>query len=73
MAGHSKWANIKHRKGKAELKKGKMIYRVKKESNRAVKQGGHGPHTNPTFPVSLKTDSEDNLTKPMGSVVRSDA
>lgn len=40
MAGHSKWANIKHRKGKADAIKGKMFSRLAKEIISAVKQGG---------------------------------
>lgn len=40
MAGHSKWANIKHRKGKADKIKGKIFSRITKEIISAVKQGG---------------------------------
>src|SRR4029079_5524388 len=40
MAGHSKWANIKFRKGKADLAKGKIFSRITKEIISAVKQGG---------------------------------
>ena len=40
MAGHSKWANIKHRKGKADAKKGKIFSRFAKEIISAVKVGG---------------------------------
>ena len=40
MAGHSKWANIKHRKGKADAKKGKIFSRIAKEIISAVKLGG---------------------------------
>ena len=36
MAGHSKWANIKHRKGKADAIKGKMFSRLTKEIISAV-------------------------------------
>lgn len=42
MAGHSKWANIKHRKGKADAAKGKVFTRLAKEIISAVKVGG-GP------------------------------
>jgi YebC/PmpR family DNA-binding regulatory protein len=40
MAGHSKWANIKHRKGRADAKKGKIFSRIAKEIISAVKIGG---------------------------------
>lgn len=39
MAGHSKWANIKHRKGRADAKKGKIFSRIAKEIISAVKLG----------------------------------
>lgn len=47
MAGHSKWANIKHRKERADQKKGKIFSRIIKELISAVKQGGPDPKTNP--------------------------
>lgn len=46
MAGHSKWANIKHRKEKADKAKGKLFSRLMKELISAVKQGGSDPKTN---------------------------
>lgn len=46
MAGHSKWANIKHRKGRADAAKGKVFSRLVKEIISAVKQGGPDPKSN---------------------------
>lgn len=46
MAGHSKWANIKHRKSKADAIKGKIFSRLTKEIISAVKQGGPDPKSN---------------------------
>lgn len=46
MAGHSKWANIKHRKGRADAAKGKVFSRITKEIISAVKQGGSDPKGN---------------------------
>ena len=46
MAGHSKWANIKHRKGKADAQKGKIFSRISKEIISAVKLGGPDPRSN---------------------------
>lgn len=46
MAGHSKWANIKHRKERADQKKGKIFSKLIKEIIVAVKQGGADPTTN---------------------------
>lgn len=46
MAGHSKWANTKHRKGRADAAKGKVFTRLTKEIISAVKQGGPEPKSN---------------------------
>lgn len=46
MAGHSKWANIKHRKGRADAIKGKIFSRIAKEIISAVKLGGPDPRSN---------------------------
>ncbi len=46
MAGHSKWANIKHRKERSDKVKGKIFSRIAKEIISAVKQGGSDPKTN---------------------------
>ncbi len=61
MAGHSKWANIKHRKERADLKKGKMFSRVTKEIISAVKQGGADPKNNPKLRLALLKAKEVNL------------
>ncbi len=61
MAGHSKWANIKHRKGRADQLKGKMFSRVTKEIISAVKQGGPDPKTNPKLRRALLKAKEVNL------------
>ncbi|MGD2169194.1 MAG: YebC/PmpR family DNA-binding transcriptional regulator [Chlamydiota bacterium] len=46
MAGHSKWANIKHKKERADQKKGKVFSKITKEIINAVKQGGPDPEAN---------------------------
>lgn len=61
MAGHSKWANIKHRKGKADLAKGKIFSRVTKEIISAVKQGGADPKTNAKLRAAIQKAKEANL------------
>src|SRR3989338_482766 len=53
MAGHSKWANIKHKKAKADKKKGKLFSKIMKELINAVKQGGADPKTNARLRVIL--------------------
>ena len=53
MAGHSKWANIKHKKGKEDAKKGKIFSKIAKEIISAVKQGGEDPKGNPRLRLAL--------------------
>lgn len=54
MAGHSKWANIKHRKGKADAIKGKIFSRIAKEIISAVKLGGPDQKSNPRLRLALQ-------------------
>jgi YebC/PmpR family DNA-binding regulatory protein len=61
MAGHSKWANIKHRKGRADAKKGKMFSRVTKEIISAVKQGGADLKTNAKLKLAVQKAKSVNL------------
>lgn len=61
MAGHSKWANIKHRKEKADAKKGKAFSRAAKEIISAVKLGGPDPKSNPRLRVAIVKAREANL------------
>lgn len=62
MAGHSKWANIKHRKNKADAAKGKIFSRVAKEIISAVKVGGGpDPKSNPRLRLALLKAKESNV------------
>jgi YebC/PmpR family DNA-binding regulatory protein len=61
MAGHSKWANIKHRKGKADAKKGKIFSRIAKEIISAVKLGGADQKSNPRLRLALQKAREANM------------
>ncbi len=61
MAGHSKWANIKHRKGKADAKKGKIFSRIAKEIISAVKLGGPDPKSNPRLRLAIQKAKESNV------------
>jgi YebC/PmpR family DNA-binding regulatory protein len=61
MAGHSKWANIKHRKGKADAQKGKAFSRATKEIISAAKAGGPDPKTNPRLRLAIQKAREVNL------------
>lgn len=61
MAGHSKWANIKHRKERADAKKGKVFSRVAKEIITAVKLGGPDPKANTRLRLVLQKAKEANM------------
>lgn len=63
MAGHSKWANIKHRKAAADAKKGKVFTRLIKEITVAAKLGGGDPNANPKLRLMLDKARDANMTK----------
>lgn len=61
MAGHSKWANIKHKKERADAKKGKIFTRSAKEIISAVKLGGPDPKTNTRLRLAIQKAREANV------------
>ncbi len=61
MAGHSKWANIKHRKDRSDKKKGKIFTRVMKELISAVRQGGPDPKSNAKLRVAIQKAKDANV------------
>ena len=61
MSGHSKWANIKHKKEAADRQKGKMFSRVGKEIMVAAKNGGPDPATNPALRAALTAAKAVNM------------
>ena len=63
MAGHSKWANIKHRKAAADAKKGKVFTRLIKEITVAAKLGGGDAESNPRLRLAMDKAREANMTK----------
>ena len=63
MAGHSKWANIKHRKAAADAKKGKVFTRLIKEITVASKLGGGDPNSNPRLRLAMDKAREANMAK----------
>ena len=60
MAGHSKWANIKHKKAKEDAKKGKIFTKLIKEITVAAKQGGD-PASNPRLRLLLEKAKQENM------------
>lgn len=64
MAGHSKWANIKNRKGAQDAKRGKIFSQVSKLIKAAVKEGGSGdPQFNPGLRTALDKAKAANMPK----------
>jgi len=63
LAGHSKWANIKHRKAAQDAKKGKVFTKVAKEITVAAKLGGGDPEMNPRLRMALDKAKAVNLPK----------
>ncbi|MDX8431256.1 MAG: YebC/PmpR family DNA-binding transcriptional regulator [Candidatus Algichlamydia australiensis] len=61
MAGHSKWANIKHKKERADARKGKVFSRVVKEIISAAKQGGPDPKSNSKLRLAIEKAKAVNL------------
>ena len=53
MAGHSKWANIQHRKGRQDTKRGKIFTRLIKEITVAAKLGGGDVGGNPRLRLAV--------------------
>ena len=63
MAGHSKWANIKHRKGAQDAKRGKVFTKIIKEIYVAVKESGADPNTNPRLRLAIQNAKGVNMPK----------
>jgi YebC/PmpR family DNA-binding regulatory protein len=61
MSGHSKWANIKHKKGAADKKRGRIFSRITKEIIIAVKQGGSDQTGNTTLRSALVAAKAANM------------
>jgi YebC/PmpR family DNA-binding regulatory protein len=61
MAGHSKWANIQHRKGRQDEKRGKVWTRVIREIMVAARQGGGDPTANPRLRLAIDKAKAANM------------
>lgn len=61
MAGHSKWANIKHRKAAVDAKRGKIFTKVIRELTVAAKEGGGDPESNPRLRTAVATAKGANM------------
>lgn len=63
MAGHSKWANIKHKKAAQDAKRGKIFTRLIKEITVAARLGGGDPASNPRLRLAVDKAYEQNMPK----------
>ena len=63
MAGHSKWANIQHRKGRQDAKRGKVFTRLIKEITVASRIGGGESGANPRLRLAMDKAFENNMPK----------
>tara|TARA_B100000609_G_scaffold34623_1_gene25484 strand:+ start:703 stop:1449 length:747 start_codon:yes stop_codon:yes gene_type:complete len=63
VAGHSKWANIKHRKGRQDAKRGKIFSVLIRELTVAAKLGGGVPDDNPRLRTAIDKALAANMTK----------
>lgn len=63
MAGHSKWANIQHRKGRQDAKRGALFTRLIKEITVAAKMGGADPSMNPRLRLAIEKAADGNMPK----------
>jgi YebC/PmpR family DNA-binding regulatory protein len=61
MAGHSKWANIKHKKEKMDAKKGRIFTKLTKDIIKAAKEGGGDPETNSKLKLAIERAKAFNL------------
>ena len=61
MAGHSKWANIQHRKGRQDAKRGKVFTKLIKEITVAARMGGGDINFNPRLRMAIDKAKEENM------------
>ncbi|MDR1440170.1 MAG: YebC/PmpR family DNA-binding transcriptional regulator [Clostridiales bacterium] len=69
MSGHSKWANIKHRKEKSDSKRGKVFTKLGREIAVVVKQGGSDPESNSKLKDVIAKAKSENM--PNDNIMRS--
>ena len=63
MAGHSKWANIKHRKGRQDAKRGKIFTKLIRELTVSAKHGGGVPADNPRLRLAVDKALTANMSR----------
>ncbi|MBT3312930.1 MAG: YebC/PmpR family DNA-binding transcriptional regulator [Desulfobacterales bacterium] len=63
MSGHSKWSTIKHKKGAADAKRGKVFTKLIKEITVAARMGGGDPNANPRLRTAIQAAKSENMPK----------
>lgn len=63
MSGHNKWSTIKHKKGAADAKRGKVFTKIIKEISVAAKLGGGDPAANPRLRTAVDKAKAENMPK----------
>lgn len=63
MSGHSKWASIKHKKGAADAKRGRLFSKLIREITVAAKDGGGNPDMNPRLRTAITRANDANMPK----------
>jgi YebC/PmpR family DNA-binding regulatory protein len=63
MSGHNKWSSIKHKKGAADAKRGKIFTRIIKEMSVAARLGGGDPNANPRLRAAVAEAKANNMPK----------
>ncbi|AZO95036.1 YebC/PmpR family DNA-binding transcriptional regulator [Halocella sp. SP3-1] len=61
MAGHSKWANIKHKKSKEDAKRGKLFSKLSKMISLAAREGGGDPEMNSDLRLAIQKAKDNNM------------
>ena len=68
MSGHNKWSSIKHKKGAADAKRGKVFTKIIKEITIAAKDGGGDPDGNPRLKTAIQSAKGANM--PQDNIIR---
>ena len=68
MSGHSKWATIKHKKGAADIKRGKLFAKLIKQVEVAARSGGGDPESNPNLPTMFQKARHNSV--PLDTIER---
>ena len=68
MSGHSKWATIKHKKGAADARRGKLFAKLIKQVEVAARQGGGDPDSNPTLRTMFQKARDNSV--PLDTIER---